>query len=104
MQVGEYVQFGSGFSAPEGWLNFDISPTLRFERLPLIGKLCTCNMQRFRRNVLYGDIVKGLPIPDGSCRGIYCSHVLERDAEDKEFNNVEDAGRFEACLAMQCRK
>lgn len=208
MQVAEYVQFGSGFSAPEGWLNFDVSPTLRFERLPLIGKFYTRNVQRFPENVLYGDIVKGLPIQDGSCRGIYCSHVLEHlaldevepalrnvfrylrpegtfrfvlpdlkllardyvsstdarastkfientylgvksrprglggfvrswlgnsahlwmwderslgqellqhgfreirraafgDAEDKKFNEVEDVGRFEGCLAMQCRK
>jgi SAM-dependent methyltransferase len=208
MQVSEYVEFGGGFSLPEDWLNFDISPILRFERLPLIGKLYTRNVQRFPKNVRYGNIVKGLPIPDSSCRGIYCSHVLEHlgldevkpalrnvssylrpggtfrfvlpdlerlardyvsstdarasvkfmedtylgvkcrprglrafvrswlgnsahlwmwherslgeelrqhgfkeirrvafgDAEDKKFNEIEDAGRFESCLAMQCRK
>jgi SAM-dependent methyltransferase len=32
---------------------------------------------RFPRTVVYGDIVKGLPIEDGSCFGVYCSHVLE---------------------------
>ena len=26
------------------------------------------------------------------------------DAEDPRFNDVEDKGRFEGCLAMQCRK
>ena len=31
----------------------------------------------FPANVEYGDIVKGLPVPTGSCRGIYSSHVLE---------------------------
>jgi SAM-dependent methyltransferase len=72
-----YVQYGCGLSAPAGWLNFDASATLRFERLPLIGKLYTRNTRRFPENVRYGDITRGLPIPVESCAGIYASHVLE---------------------------
>jgi Methyltransferase domain len=72
-----YVQFGCGFCAPVGWLNFDASPTLRFERLPLMGRVYTKNTHRFPNGVEYGDITKGLPIAPNSCRGIYCSHVLE---------------------------
>jgi hypothetical protein len=72
-----YVQYGCGLSAPPGWLNFDASPTLWFERLPLLGRLYSKNAERFPANVRYGDIVRGLPIPADSCRGIYCSHVLE---------------------------
>ena len=72
-----YVQFGCGWSAPPSWENFDASPTLRFERIPIIGRLYTKNAQRFPENVRYGDIVRGLPIPLDSCDGIYCSHVLE---------------------------
>jgi len=56
-----YVQYGCGFCAPKDWTNFDSSPTLRWERLPVIGKLYTKNSQRFPLGVLYGDIVKGLP-------------------------------------------
>ncbi len=73
----EYVQYGCGFSAPEKWRNFDASPTLRFERLPIIGKLYTKNDSRFPHNVEFGDIVSGLPITDNSCKGVYCSHILE---------------------------
>jgi SAM-dependent methyltransferase len=73
----DYVQYGCGQSAPERWNNFDASPTLRFERLPFIGKLYTKNSCRFPDNVKYGDIVIGLPIPDNSCKGVYCSHILE---------------------------
>lgn len=62
-----YLQYGCGWCAPEGWLNFDASPTLRFERLPLIGRLHTRNAERFPANVRYGDVVKGLPPADGSC-------------------------------------
>lgn len=73
----EYVQYGCHWCAPVTWLNFDCSPTLRYERLPLIGRLYSKNGARFPRNVHYGDIVRGLPVPRVSCKGIYCSHVLE---------------------------
>jgi predicted SAM-dependent methyltransferase len=77
MSDTRYVHYGCGWSAPNGWKNYDASPTLRFERLPLIGKLYTKNQSRFPKNVEYGDIVKGLPIPDEECEMIYCSHILE---------------------------
>lgn len=79
LNIGGYVQYGCGWSAPVGWRNFDASPTLRYERLPLVGKLYTKNktLSRFPKNVEYGDIVHGLPVLDNSCRGVYCSHVLE---------------------------
>ncbi|MEO5910960.1 MAG: methyltransferase domain-containing protein [Pelobium sp.] len=73
----KYVQYGCGFSAPKEWKNYDASPTLRFERFPIFGKLYTRNSQRFPKNVIYGDIVKGLPEENNSCDGIYCSHILE---------------------------
>jgi SAM-dependent methyltransferase len=72
-----YLQYGCGLCAPEQWLNFDASPTLRFERLPIIGKIYSRNIHRFPENVRYGDVTRGLPLADGSCRGVYCSHVLE---------------------------
>ena len=71
------MQYGCGLNAPSGWKNFDVSPTLRFERLPLIGRLYSKNQQRFPGNVAYGDIVKGIPLPNESCEAIYASHVLE---------------------------
>jgi SAM-dependent methyltransferase len=72
-----YVQYGCGLSAPEGWTNFDASPTLVFERIPLVGRIYTRNSERFPANVRFGDIVRRLPVADGSCRGVYASHVLE---------------------------
>ncbi|WP_062307740.1 class I SAM-dependent methyltransferase [Polynucleobacter sinensis] len=72
-----YVQYGCAWTAPESWRNFDASPTLRFERLPLIGKLYVKNEKRFPSNVEYGDITKGLPVNNNSCDAVYCSHVLE---------------------------
>lgn len=63
--------------APNKWKNFDASPTLWFERLPIIGSIYTKNSSRFPNNVEFGDIVRGLPVSNNSCKGIYCSHVLE---------------------------
>jgi hypothetical protein len=70
-----YVQYGCGFSAPQEWLNFDASPTLRLQKLPLMGQWV--GGTRFPSNVHYGDIVAGLPVPPQTCRAVYCSHVLE---------------------------
>lgn len=72
-----YLQYGCGWSAPQDWDNYDASPTLFFEKLPLIGHLYSKNENRFPSNVLYGDIVKGLPVRPSSFKGVYCSHVLE---------------------------
>ena len=77
MSGGERVQYGCGFSSAPAWRNFDGSPTLRFERIPLLGRLSSKNERRFPANVEYGDIVRGLPVPDDSCELVYCSHVLE---------------------------
>lgn len=73
----EYVQYGCGFCAPKRWLNFDASPTLRFERIWVLGRFYTKNRQRFPDEVRYGDIVRGLPVSAKSCKLVYCSHVLE---------------------------
>jgi len=58
-------------------VNFDTSPTLKFERIPLVGKLYTRNDERFPDAVRVGDVVRGLPVADQSCDGVYASHVLE---------------------------
>lgn len=72
-----YLQYGCGWSAPAGWRNFDASPTLRFERIPFVGRFYTRNAMRFPVEVEYGDIIRGLPVPDNFFAGVYCSHVLE---------------------------
>jgi len=73
-----YVQYGCGLSAPEQWENFDTSPTLRIQKIPVLGALLKGRLNTvFPSNARYGDIVKGLPVEDDSCDGVYCSHVLE---------------------------
>lgn len=101
----EYVQYGCGWSAPNSWRNFDASPTLRFERIPIIGSLYTKNNSRFPTNVEFGDIVDGLPILDNSCIGIYCSHILEhlsledfRTALKNTYSILKSGGCFRLVL------
>ncbi len=73
-----YVQYGCGVSCPEGWENFDSSPTLRLQRIPIAGRFIRRrDLEPFPRGVQFGNIVRGLPISPGSCKGVYCSHVLE---------------------------
>lgn len=86
MTERRYVQYGCGLAAPEGWLNFDSSPRLRFERMPGVGLLAgTLGKRLFPQNVIFGEIVGGLPIQDATVDGVYASHVLEhlgrKDAE-----------------------
>ena len=71
------MQYGCGFDAPDGWINYDASPTLFFERIPFLGSFYTKNEKRFPRKVLWGDIVRGLPHKKESVQGIFCSHILE---------------------------
>jgi SAM-dependent methyltransferase len=70
-----HVQYGCGLSAPEGWINFDVSPTLRLQKIPVLGSMVPG--PRFPKNARYGDIVSGLPVKDGSVDVAYCSHTLE---------------------------
>lgn len=72
-----YVQYGCAFSAPAGWVNFDSSPTVRLARLPLVGRRYSKWRAPFPPTVRHGDVVAGLPVETGRCRGVYASHVLE---------------------------
>ncbi len=73
-----YVHIGCGLTAPPSWRNFDASPTLRLQRLPLAGRLFRGHgAPVFPETAEYGDIVKGLPLAPGSCAAVYTCHVLE---------------------------
>ena len=46
--------------------------------MPVIGDmLSVMGKTLFPHNVRYSDIVKGVPVKDGSASGVHCSHVLE---------------------------
>ena len=79
-----YVQYGRGFCALATWRNFDASPTLRFAaHTHYWVAVFERSASRFPDNVECGDIVRGLPVADGSCRAVYCNHVLEHLSLDE---------------------
>jgi ubiquinone/menaquinone biosynthesis C-methylase UbiE len=106
MNNGIYVHYGCGLCAPMEWENYDSSPTLRIQKAPLIGSLLKNKLNvTFPDNVLYGDIIKGLPVPGNSCNGIYCSHTLEhlsltdfRSALKNTCNLLKPGGIFRCVL------
>lgn len=76
--TGLYVQYGCGTIVNDRWMNFDASPTLFLQKVPLLGKLVRPWLNTvFPDAAIHGDIVDGLPIPDDSVDGVFCSHVLE---------------------------
>jgi len=78
-----YVQYGCGTCAPRTWTNFDASARLRLERSVILGLFVRAAAGRlFPANVRFGDIVRGLPVADGSAAAVFCSHVLEHLARD----------------------
>jgi hypothetical protein len=89
-----YVQYGCGFKAPKEWRNFDASITLKWERTPILGRLFTKNAQRFPPSAECGDIIKGLPLPKESCRGVYASHVLEHLSLEDFHRAIENTMRI----------
>lgn len=99
--MGLLVQFGCGLCAPEEWANFDSSPSLRLQKIPVAGRFAVSKYGAFPHNVRYGDITRGLPLPEKSCEVIYSSHVLEHlaltdlRAALKEVNRLlKPGGRF----------
>jgi len=91
---GEYVQYGCGLSAPAGWRNFDASPTLQLQRIPIIGRIVTSRTPHFPHNVEYGDVTRGLPLRNESCVAVYCSHVLEHLALDDFRKALTETNRL----------
>ena len=73
------VQFGCGTCAPKSWLNFDAGPAfLLGKRVPLLKRaLVRRGFPDYPSHILYGDVIKGLPVAPASAQRVYCSHVLE---------------------------
>jgi hypothetical protein len=82
------LNIGCGQTPVAGWRNFDNSPSVALARRPvalmLAEKLGLINAQqsefvRFAKShsIEFGDITKGLPLPDRSVEVLYSSHVFE---------------------------
>jgi SAM-dependent methyltransferase len=89
------INFGCGLSVAHGWENYDASPTLRLQRIPVFGHLARSLIQpNFPPQVMFGDIVRGLPVPAGAVDRVYCSHVLEHLALDDFRKSLAEVFRI----------
>jgi len=86
------VQYGCGLSNPDGWRNYDSTPSLLVQKIPLVklaartAETLVGNKNHRLRLILhnignsrasYSNVVKGLPLKNGSVDLLYASHVLE---------------------------
>jgi len=81
----QYMQFGCGTTAPDGWLNFDAGPAFWLQsRLPFLKPLLAKKgFPVYPKNITYGDVILGLPIQPQSLEAVYSSHVLEHLSLDE---------------------
>ncbi len=104
---GRYVQFGCGLCAPPTWENFDAGPAFWMQKnLPFLKPLLLKRgFPDYPANIRYGDVIRGLPVPAGSARAVYCSHVLEhltlaelRTTLRNTFGYLQPGGTFRFVL------
>jgi ubiquinone/menaquinone biosynthesis C-methylase UbiE len=101
-----YINYGCGPNAPKEWINFDASPTLRIQKIHVLGKLLEKKLNViFPKYVKYGDITKGLPVETNSCTLVYCAHILEhlsledcRKALVNTYKIIKHGGKFRCVL------
>jgi hypothetical protein len=80
MTAATHVQYGCGSVIGKSWMNFDVSPMLLVDKIPLIGPMLHRVVDGgtpFPREVLYGNIAEGPLVPEGTASAVYASHVLE---------------------------
>jgi hypothetical protein len=77
------LNVGCGVSVAPDWLNVDGSFSLRLGRLPLVGPMLARAVggPAWPPSVVYGDVVRGLGLPESSCALVFASHVLEHLSE-----------------------
>jgi len=97
------VQIGAGLSSGPSWISYDSSPTLAISKIPLLGPFLLKSIKgpKWPNSTRYADILKGLPLPEESCRLIFCSHMLEhlslsdfKTALRKIYQYLEPSGTF----------
>ena len=91
------VNVGCGRTPTKGWKNFDNSYSVRLGKIPFLPELLVksgillpeqYDYLQFTRvhDIVYGDILKGLPLADSSAKVLYSSHVLEHlDRQEVEL-------------------
>jgi SAM-dependent methyltransferase len=99
-----YVNLGSAYRAPAGWLNLDRTINVLIARVPWLpvalyrlGLLGSEQYDRFRQRLWdrarYWDARYPIPIADGAVSAIYSSHLLEHLDIDVAHKLLSDCHR-----------
>lgn len=99
-----YVNLGSAYRAPTGWLNLDRTINVLIARIPGLpvalyrtGLLGPEQYERFRQHLWdrarYWDARYSIPIADGAVSAIYSSHLLEHLDREVAQNLLLDCYR-----------
>ena len=104
----DYIQFGCGLCAPDGWRHFDAGPAFWLQKYApfTTSVLVKKGFPRYPvKRIEYADVIQGLPIQPQSVSGVYCSHVLEhlplegfRATLRNVFSYLRPGGRFRFVL------
>ena len=68
------IHIGCGYTVGKSWKNYDVTPTSRFEKIPILGKIIKINQNKFPKEVIYGDITKKPLCQPGEADNIFRSH------------------------------
>ena len=74
------IHIGCGYTVGKSWKNYDVTPTARFEKIPLLNKIIKINENTFPKEVIFGDITKDILCAPNEADNIFCSHTLEHMA------------------------
>jgi predicted SAM-dependent methyltransferase len=74
------IHIGCGYIVGKSWKNYDVTPTARFEKIPILSKIIKINQYKFPKEVIYGDITKKTLCAPNEADNIFCSHTLEHMA------------------------
>ncbi len=79
MNSSEFIHYGCGTTVAPSWRNFDAGPAfwLQSHFRPIKALMVRRGYPDYPPGIEYGDVIKGLPVVQGSASCIYCSHVLE---------------------------
>lgn len=97
------INVGCGYAIGKSWHNFDASPSLYFEKIPILGNLYTINDARFPTDARCGDIVKKQLCTSNSADAVFCSHMLEHVSLEeckKAIGNIYSMLKTGGCFRL----